>query len=175
MPTNLAANACATSPILTTSAAATRAATVATLALPAGATSTSGYALLGIGTPEAPTGYPVNQFVSEIDDGTANNRLFLYKTAAVSGYSIEEEISGVQTSIAPSGAWAQNTQQKITGFAATNLLKGVVSNGTIVSGAPTGLAAGLSTMRIGTQQTGASQFNGTIARLVVAPASLLAN
>ena len=77
VPTNFAADAFATSPILTTSAAATRAATVATLALPAGATSTSGYSLLGIGTPEAPTGYPVKQILGEIDDGTANNRLYV--------------------------------------------------------------------------------------------------
>ena len=174
VPTNVAADAFATSPILTTSAAATRASTVATLALPAGATSTSGYALLGIGTPEAPTGFTQNQEFAQIDDGTSNNRVSEFRVVSTGALTVRNSISGTTINITPSGTWAQSAAGKLSAFASSNSIKGTFNNGTIASGSPTGLAAGINEVLIG-ETGGASFWNGTIGRLVVAPASLLAN
>lgn len=175
VPTNNAANACATSPILTTSAAAARAATVATLALPPGAAPTSGYSLVGIGTPECPTGYPGNQFIGQIDDGTSSNRIYAMRAFPVGPPVSAEAIGNVGTYATPSLTWSQNTPGKLTTFATNNSIKSAFNSGATASGSPSGLAAGLTTLRIGTQSSGLFQWNGYISRLTVLPANALAN
>jgi hypothetical protein len=174
-PTNLAADAFATSPILTTSAAATRAATVAALALPAGAMSTSGYSLLGIGTPMTPAGYSSQQTLTQTDDGTLNNRFLLYRLANGNVAAFTEAAGVASTVMNPSSAaWSVNASGKLVSYTIPGNYYGKFNGGTLTTLAQTGIPA-ITTMRIGGLLGGSGLWNGSIARLVVAPASMLNN
>lgn len=156
----------------TTTVAATCAATVATMPLPAGATSTSGYALLGIGTPVAPPGYAQNQAVATISDGTSNNRLEIYRASSTGDAQAQETISGVNVAINTSSVWNANSQGKLIVFAIPSSFRALFNSTGAGPGATSGLASG-SQLQIGLNGAAGGQWNGPIVRLTAGPFSLL--
>lgn len=164
----------ATSPIVTTSAAATRAADVISTSLPRQGTSSSGYSLMAIGSPEAPTLYGVNQIAAQIDDGPgAANRVQIARNGA--GASFASEIVASVQAAAASTTWNMLDNKKITGYASPTAINVSFNNGVPVAAALAGPGLGINTLRFGENQGGGAQFNGYLSRIVVAPSNLLSN
>ena len=174
-PTNLAADAFASPPCPTTSAAATCLADANAMPVSGGTCSTSACSVLATWTPSAPTGYPVTQVAAEIDDGTTANNLLVQRVASNGDPQVSTTISSTATTATPSGTWAQSAAQKLVALAVSGLLSGRYAGGTVATASPTGIASGLNTLRIGTNEAGTGQCDCVISRLVVAPQSLLAN
>lgn len=164
-PTNNAAQAFATTPILTTNGALAR--SPDSITLPVAACSGSG-SLYAIGIPAAPTGYLQYQSLAQIDDGTSNNRLDFSR--APNGYIVANStVGGVGVNVTASAApVAAGVSGKTSLFSTASTLKTVYNNGTINSGAVTGFPAGMTTLRIGIANGGQAPFNGTISRVAVA-------
>ena len=169
--TNNAALAFATTPIPTTNAAVTRAADVITLSISA----LSAYSLYAVATPETPTGDTTAQVVASVDDGTANNFIQILRSASTGGVATAVTASGAsQTVPTVSGTWVQNTQAKLITFVNTGGGQ-MVFNSTTGSVDSTAITIpSITELTIGADGTGASQFNGIIAHLAVAPTSMLA-
>jgi hypothetical protein len=149
----------ATSSIPTTTAATTRAADIAYVAnldtLPA-------FTVVAEGIPSMPVGYGVVQTLAGYDDGTASNRVYVFRDAT--GSSALQFASSTGWSVLAAN-WAQGATGKaaftsIQGRQAGSFNAGVVLTGT--SNQP----ANLSSLSIGVRSDRAtSVFNGTISRI----------
>ena len=169
-----AAQGFATSPIPTTSGSVTRAADGATMPLPPGACNAAGCSLWETATFEAPTAFPVNQFVASVNDGTANNQINLYRasTNAQPGGQGIKASSTAQTG--PSGTIGPASLAKLSDYVTSSTLLVVYNNGTAGSTASTGVPT-VTTLSIGSTVAGATPCNCYVGRIAVAPTSLLGN
>ena len=165
-PTNNSAQGFATSPILTSSGAATRAAEndyypLNPIAGPVG--------LYAIATPEASASEALTRYVVSAWNNVSNfTSLARYGGAPYA----QEAISGTVTNVTPAGTWAQNTSGKLAGYFSNNSITALFNNGAVSSGSPTGLASGLNGLYIGSAGNGTGYCNCTIARVALAPSSL---
>lgn len=160
-PTNNAAQAFATAPILTTTVAVTRPADKISLTVP---TCNAGGSILAVATPVSPTTYTPFEFPASLDDGTTANRITLNRDAGI--YFFQEiAAAGPNGGVIPSGTWAANTQAKFAGAAPPNLILSVANNTASARQTATGFVPGLTTLRIGNGNTAANNFNGVISRV----------
>jgi hypothetical protein len=174
-PTNNAANAFATTPIFSSSGAATRAADVITVSLPSGACSASVCSMIATGTPAAPTGYTQNQVLARIDDGSSANTDVIFRGAGAGNPYLFQLIAGTgYGSITPGTVWSSSTSGKMADLLTPTSGIIVFNNGSPASQTTPRLPA-FTTLRFGADLGGVAVFNGTIARMAVAPVSLLAD
>lgn len=165
-PVDNSAKGSATTPILTSSGAATRAAEndyypLNPIAGPVG--------LYAIATPEASASEALTRYVVSAWNNASNfTSLARYGGAPYA----QEAISGTVTNVTPAGTWAQNTSGKLAGYFSNNSITALFNNGAVSSGSPTGLASGLNGLYIGSAGNGTGYCNCTIARVALAPSSL---
>lgn len=105
-PTDNSTQGFATSPIITSGSAATRAADVTTMSL-SSFTVGPAYTLFEAAIPNAPTSYPQTQGLLEFSDGTTNQR-FGQRKAAGNGFPTMVSVGGTGFNQGGSIAWAQS-------------------------------------------------------------------
>jgi len=175
LETNPGSVGLATSPILTTSVAVTRAADVVTLANPPAFG--SAYTLYASGVPNAPTTYNSNQFFMEAGDAGANNRFGMYRGNATAGLLFQNVVGGTGESIpGPSGTIAQGVLSKAAYGGTATSLSAALNGGTPSTINPTAIPAGsnLTQVAIGQRATGGLViFNGYIQRIALWPNTAL--
>jgi hypothetical protein len=108
-PTNNAASAFVTSPIRTTSVAATRNADAVTLTSPPAFG--AAYSMYAVWTPQAPITGLVAQTAIQLDDGT-NIQRSLMRRAASTGRALAATVGGTGVNTSPVTVFAQNVQTK---------------------------------------------------------------
>lgn len=164
-----------TSPIRTTTAAATRAADAITLTTPP--VFGSAYSVFAQGTPTAPTAFAANQNLIQIDDGTASNRIALQRIAGTGGIGFTLASGGSQVTVGPAVTviWATGSSVKMaaavrafntTAFATGT---GVISNSTLA------LPIGVNRVVIGANNAVGSLFNGYVENFALWSALRLAD
>lgn len=149
----------ATTPIPTTSAAATRGADVVTLTTvpPIGAS----YTLQANGTPQSPITNAANQFMANVSDGTNTNRGSALRFLSTGSLGIAATGTGGTTA-----NYAVNGQLNP---GTTVVAQGALGKAAL---AQTG-ASGMTTVTIGARPDGGAQWNGTIAQVALWPTTAL--
>ena len=162
-PANNAALAFATSPILTTSGALTRAADVVTLAIWPFTTGS----IIFIGTPIMPSANPAFQSSAEINDGTFNNRLYMSRASGTPGVS--SAVNGAYNATSGYGAvWSSGVSGKLAAAQSLTTTYGVFNNGTQYSVAsPSPVPYPRNSLSIG--DFGGGAFNGYVQRIAESP------
>ena len=166
-PTDNSAQGFATSPILTSGSAATRAADLISIPV------TSGKSLYASGIPTAPITNSTVQIIAQIDDGTNNNKIQLARNSGNAAAFGSLSVGGTSVNPTPvGGTWAQNAPGKISGF-----LSGIAGQVSFNAGTPASnaLAGTISATRllIGAGPSTYGAWNGYISRVAVSPSSLL--
>ena len=156
-PTSNAAQAFATPPILTTNAAVTRNASNLSIATQ----SCANPSILASGTPSAPTGFPVNQNIAQVDNGTDTQRTLLRRQAST-GALLASAIGGTGYSLTPSGTWAQSALGKLAVASMPGAQSAVFNNGTAATATAATLPTNPTTLHIGVNASGTENFNGGI-------------
>ena len=165
-PTDNSAQGFATSPILTSGSAATRAADNVSIGVAPGTAS-----LLAICTPSQPTSSPLSQTIAMLTDG-GNNVLDIFRSTAGSGsaYSVTNSASSGESG----GAIATGANAKLSTIVSGTTLSLVINNGTpFTTSQASGPPKNLSKLYVGTYGVSNQQFNGYISRVAVSPSSLL--
>lgn len=155
-----------TTPILTTTVAVTRAAdqpivkSLGTIGV--------GYTLYGSGVPESPTSNTNNQFLAMLDAGSANDRIAVVRAGTSNFGETFSAAGGSQSTQVAAVLWSQNVIGKLAVSVASGAQAGVFNGGTpgTTAGA---LPANPTNLHIGTQQSGATQFNGSVQRIALWP------
>jgi hypothetical protein len=153
-----------TSPIRTTSAAATRAADgPAAIVLPFG----SAYSIYFAGTPTAPVTYGTDQVAVQISDGSNNNRFRGTRKLTTAVAQAGSSSGGSATNLSSVATWAQGAAGK-SAMADANADQALSFNGaTIVTGSGT-LPIGVTSVFIGAQSSGgAASWNGYLTDVAV--------
>jgi hypothetical protein len=170
----LEAGTFATSPILTTSVAATRAADVVTMNSPP-AFGTA-YTIFGKGTPQAPAALAQNQYLVSASDGTNNNRFSIFRNQSNSLATAVIVASGVNSG-APGnqGACTINVSSQIA-MAGAPSDQAFVRNGQAATTSAVAIPAPNS-IQIGVRpDSGAlTQWNGYVERIAIWPTQRLPN
>ena len=164
-----AAEAMASSPIITTGSTVTRAADVCTLPSSLVGTFGSAYTLYASGVPLAPTTYTATQALAEIDDnsGNGNNRIVAYRNSGNADAIFQSASGGVPTALT-FGAASQSALMKLAGSTAAGSQIAVFNGGVPQTGSGS-LPVGVNTVRIGSRYDGTVQFNGYIAKIAIDP------
>lgn len=160
----------ASSPIRTTTAAATRSADVVSVTLPP--LVDVAHSIDGRGTPTAPVAYATAQYLASISDGSSSDR-FAIARAATTG--IPSWVLNATLTAIGASAWAVDTEGKVAAANAVSSQAGCFNAGTITDGSSASAPVGMTTMQIGADGTGASQFNGYIENIRIWPSSRLSN
>lgn len=158
-----------TSPIATTTASVARSADVVSMALPTALQSLPAYTLLGVGVANAAIALATNQGLVSINDGGANNRISLYRTATT-GLHAGIAVAATTTFFNPSGTnWTVGAQSKLA-FAATSGSQAWAINGTApTTNATASHPAGINNLTIGNRVDSTGFFNGTFAMMALWP------
>jgi hypothetical protein len=161
----------ATSYIPTVAASVTRSADVAsvnTLSPWYNASAGTLFAEIGITNPIS----AANQYAAEFHNGTANNRIILYRGVGTNTTSVYIADAGVaQASITAGSAIAINSVVKqALGFAANDI--GLTSNASAVSTDTSATIPAVNKLNIGSSYGGDEQLNGHIRRIAYYPARL---
>jgi hypothetical protein len=164
-PTNNAALAAASNPILTTSAAVTRAAEVDTLVLTGLPGFGSAYTIYARGTPATPTGYPNPQFPIQADDGTSTNRAFLRREGAT-GNGTWRGIGGAGWNISAT-TLTQSASVKLAGAATTSDQAYYDNASQIGTASAATLPSGINTVHLGCDAGNSNQFNGNLEEIAI--------
>lgn len=166
-PTNNAALGWATTPIPTTNAAVTRNADAVTLT---NAPKFCGaYTEFAAGTPDAPTGYATNQNIIAANDGTANNRMGLFRTSSTGLLNGLVEGGGSAFYNQSVSTWSQSTSGKSAVSYATGAQNAAFNTTLASSGSSVTVPAAFTVTSIGNRLDGTGLWNGTISRIAVAP------
>lgn len=165
----------ATSPIRTTTIAATRAADAITATTaPAFGSACTAFAQA---KPTSPNSNSLVQFLVALSDGTVNNRLRISRTATVGNVAGDITVGAV-TQTAPSfppGSWAQNTSSKAA-FAATANSAALSFAGSAPTTASPAFPDGLLTSVAIGRNVGLSQFwGGYVERIAIWPTTRLSD
>ena len=171
----LEAGTFATSPILTTTATVTRAADVVTVTTPPALG--SAYTLFGKGTPNAPNSGLSNnpQSLFQLDDGSGNNRVQLSRRNVTGDYAAMNITTGGVATITNSDAsWLSRASGRQAVAVAVND-QAMSFNGTAIVTSVSALPIAPNALRIGTNQSGAVQWNGYIERIALWPGTRLSN
>jgi hypothetical protein len=154
----------ASSPIRTTSAAATRAADQINLNLPP--TFGAAYSLFAQGTPDSPTAFATDQYLAAISDGTSTNRFGVLRLAStgVPNWIINSTKSGIGST-----AHAQNASGKVAVGNAVSDQGGSFNGGTVANGTSATSPSGFTTVEIGGDGTGGGAWNGYIEKVMIWP------
>lgn len=152
-----------TPPIPTTNAAVTRAADAVSLKYSFGA----GYTLFGKGVPYAPVSFSGTQVIFEASDGTANNRLLLYRSATTAAPGVNNVSGGTATAIGLAATWGQLSNAALVGATAVGSQR--ANFGGTAGGSGTGaLPIGLNKLTLGSRyDAGLSYWNGIIREVAV--------
>jgi hypothetical protein len=165
-PTDNSAQAFATSPILTSGSAATRAADNVSIGVAPGAAS-----LWVSGTPNQPTSSPLNQTGAVLTNGI-NNTLSIFRST--SGYGGAYSITNNTPTATLGGVIASGASAKLSTIVAGTTLSLVINNGApSTASQAAGPANNLPTLYIGSFVGNVQQWNGYISRVVVSSQSLL--
>jgi hypothetical protein len=162
-----AAMGAASNPILTTSAAVTRAAEADTLVLTGLPGVGSAATLYARATPSMPTTAPINQYILELDDGEdINQRIVMFRNITGNSqwrYSVSG--SNVFTTGGPVQAQGSSVKYALAG---TGGDQAAYYAGTQISvGAGVGFPSGLNAVHLGNNPAGANQFNGNLEEIAV--------
>jgi hypothetical protein len=163
----------ATPAIPTTSGSAARAADVITLTNPP--TFGSVFTLVAWGTPSAPTNYGTNQVAAQIDTGSDANRLSERRNSATFGTGTSTaayEVASSETDLTPTGTWAQFVSGKVASSGRNGAQFAAFNSGTVVSASAAGSVTP-TTVRIGSNSSGAAQWDGTLSRIALWPTTAL--
>jgi hypothetical protein len=162
-PTNNAASAFATGPILTSGSAATRAQSIVSKAFPWSGP-LSEYV---IATPQTPILPSTNQFFVDVNDGTNANRLTLYR-ALVSGQPQTASVTGGNSSVIFNVApWAQYTQGRFASYLAGTSLTGSFNGAATTTGSQANGVPQIKYLDIGQQFNTLFPCNCVIARVAI--------
>jgi hypothetical protein len=167
----LEAGAFATSYIPTTAATVTRAVDVATMPTAAWFNQATG-SLAADAIWVVPPSGPNNRLISEIDDGTTNNRVYLTNQAGGAIVSMGQIIGGVV--VLPNiGNLTPGAVAKMVAAYSPLLLVGSMNGAAVVSAATSGVMATLTTVRFGGSAiVGSAPLNGYIRRVRYWPRAL---
>lgn len=165
-PTNNAALAFASPPIITTSAAATRAAN--TPALTKTPIIGAAFTLFAKGTPAAPTGYVNQQWPLDTYKASDpfNERMALQRQS-VTGVARYSSIAGGVNSFNTDATWAQNTSGRIAAKTAAGSQVASFNGGTVFISAGAAAPSTQDTVRVGVDAAGSEQWNGTISGIAI--------
>jgi hypothetical protein len=148
--------ASATSPIVTSSIAVTRSADVASMPL----VGRPAYTIAAAAEVDTPTTYAV-QYAAELDDGSVNNRVGLYRVNVTGNASALFEAATVLIiNNATLGVIAQGGVWKSAAAHANNISKMVVGGGPVTTNTAAGVIAPLTTLRLGCSNSSLNQLNG---------------
>lgn len=172
-PASNTTQAFATSPIRTTTVAATRAADSVVMTTPP--TYGTAYTIFSAATPIAPVSYgKTNQVALLVSDGSANNRLSIQRLAFTGNASATSTSGGV-TSQVNSLVWNQSTLGKLA-LGDINGAQSFVFNGGTVGTQTGNLPVNVSQTNIGVNQAGnAGFFSGYISKIAIWGTSKLAD
>lgn len=163
----------ASSPIRTTSAAATRAADVVTVTTVPSVG--SAFSLFAKATPQAPITYINNQGALSIDDGTTSNRGSVLRNGSTGVGGATLVGGGVtQWSGSSTVVQAQNLSGRYAAAFATASLAAAF-NGSIITNDSGSIPTGLTQVHIGSRADRTLQFNGYIERATIWPTTRLTN
>jgi hypothetical protein len=161
-----------TSPIRTTSAAATRAADVVTLTAPP--TFGSSVSAAVAATPNAPATTTTNQQLLLIDDGTTNDRLSLLRDNIGNARWLITDGGANQAASAIGAVWAQNAAGIVALAAALNNFAADFNGSALITDS-SGTMPIVTTVRIGASAAGVTLWNGYIRRVLIWPETRLGN
>lgn len=161
-----------TSLIVTAGAVGTRNSEVVVLTNPPSNGSTT--TIYGQGTPQAPASFGINQAIVDFSDGTANNRLEIFRLNATAVTRTVLTNGGAST-VSTSGTLATNASGK-GAFASANNDQSFVFNGTapVVTAVAWPPAAALNRIDFGTD-LGNTIWDGYVERVAIWPETRLSN
>jgi hypothetical protein len=160
-----AAMGAASPPILTTGATVTRVAEADTLVLTGLPAFGSAYTGWVRATPQMAATAPANQTALFIDDGTTNNKLQIVRGTTGLVF-VQQTSGGTSTTVANVTAWTSNASFKVAA-ADANADQAVSTNGAAVNTSAGTLPIAVANVRIGSNQAGASNFNGNIEEIAI--------
>lgn len=152
-----------TSPIKTTSAAASRSADVVTMSLPGWLRSQASYTMLISFTPRSPTTYATNQNMAGVDDSSNANRLTLRRGATTGPANLVNTVASSDTVTLAGAVLAQNTAAKMCGAWTGSDFALSVNGAAVVTSAVGSLPSTIDRLTVGANGSGANFANGTIA------------
>jgi hypothetical protein len=161
----------ATSPILTSGSAATRAADVARIPTASWYNQAAGSIVFDANMPIVQTGF--NAQLCQIDDGTSTNRLYLYEgqNGTIPGFSTS--VASIQTTaLSTANSYTAGASFKTgatwspTGFAIA------LNGGAVATAGPAGLPPGITGISLGNRFDAARAINGYIRRVRYWPRAL---
>jgi hypothetical protein len=162
-----------TSGIVTTGAAATRAADIIKL------TSTpsfgAAYSIFVQANPQAPSSYSQNQAAVGITDGSANNRLQLYRTSATGNAGALVSSGGVAQYNQTNGSWAQNVSGKMAAAITSGDQESAFNGVLLTAGTGAFMPVSVNTVTIGALIGTSAAFDGFIQRVAIWPATRISN
>lgn len=168
-PTNNAALGFATTPIVTSGAAALRNADAISMPMVVG----SAYTLFLGGTPLSPIGAATN-FLASLSDGSSNNRLIATRQSSGGVVANSSITGGVLTFLSTGTVWATNAPGK-TAISTTAGAQAAVFNGGAAQTGAGGLPVGVNKVNIGTSEGGGQSWNGYISRIAIWPNTALSS
>jgi hypothetical protein len=165
----------ATSPIPTTTAAATRAADVAVVSSLAGWFNSAQGTLLAEFIPNAPASYATNQYVAALSDNSLSNRVSMFRVPATGLQA--NRITSAGTGANPGDGAASTTgavnKVAIAYGAGTNQGGASVNGGAVTLSSPGAVPTGISQLSLGcSESTSAAFLNGWLRRVTYYPTRL---
>ena len=162
-----------TSGIVTTGAAVTRAADIIKL------TSTpsfgTAYSIFAQANPLAPSSYTQNQASVGITDGSANNRLQLYRTSSTGNAGALVSSGGVAQYNQTNGSWAQNVSGKIAAAITAGDQEAAFNGVLLIAGTGASMPVSVNTVTIGALIGTSAAFDGFIQRVAIWPTTRISN
>jgi len=154
----------ASSPIRTTSAAATRADDVVSLTLPP--SFGTSYSVAAAGTPQAPFDYNTPQNLVAVSDGTTTNRLALIRRAStgIPAFALDSSVTNIGAA-----AWSQNAAGTVAVAYGPSSQTASFNGTTTVAGTDPTAPTGLNTVQIGANGAAIDWWNGYITRILIWP------
>lgn len=163
----------ATSPIRTTTAAATRAADVVTVS--SFPTFGASYTLFVRATPLAPATFGSNQFLFSVSDGTGNNRLDTGRLATTGAAQGFYTAGGSGFNPLSGGVWAQGASGKFGAAQSVGAQATVFNGAAATTGVSANSPSGLNALHIGSNAAGILPADGYIERVALWPTTRLSN
>lgn len=157
----------ATSPIRTTSAAATRAADAITVTSPPAFG--SAYTLFAQAVPLAPSAYGTAQNALETSDGTTSQRAVIRRSAATGG-RLFATVGGTGGAVLNSATeWVSGARSKMALALAAGDQAAVFDGGAVTTTTKASLPTTPTSIRLGGNSSGTELLNGWLERVAVAP------
>lgn len=158
---NLEVGLAATSPIITAGATVTRAADVASMALVTGPS----YSLAAEASVDAVVAAGTNQFLAQLDDGTTQNRVVIYRQGSDGASATLFDAANVAIFTPMQAIIAQGATYKAAAAHADGISRVSTNGAAATNSTAAGIIAKSTTLRLGSSSTSVSQTNGHLRRV----------